>query len=867
MQTINKNVYKQEINHYNENMCPSYGVLIPHSVISIGETMPPHPSPYRSHHVDSNYFEEKLRINSPEQIHCLAIEKGRKIYLSLSSNTNSNGLWHQTIIGQEILKKKYFYEGEDFSGFVSRVSSIFQDGSLGGSIGNAIENADFFLAGRSLYGAGSKGKFRATMSNCYIQPCPEDNIESIYDVAKQTARIFSMGGGCGVNLSKLRPRGAKVNNSAGTSTGSVSFIKLFDATGDIIGAHGRRAALLIGLNCDHPDIEEFMQVKQNNTEIQSANLSILFTNEFMQAVKNNADFTLRFDVQSTGEHIERVINAREFFLNFCASNHDYAEPGSLFIDRIRSYNLLSGYPSDLYHIDISNPCAEYLGSPYNACTLGSINLYNCVKNPFTPEGSIDKEKLANLVDAGVRALDEVLDYGYDMQPLPENKTCVDDWRAIGLGVFGMADMLIALGMRYGDERSLALIDDTMKFIFTQAIRTSSELAKVKGTFGKYEWKYVSKSPLLKLLDEDTVNLIKKHGLRNGSLISIAPTGTIGTMAGLSGGAEPLFQIRYQRTTHTLSLQKQYFMVYAKSVFDLMVYHGIDPETVTEEEIQARFPFVVTSHDIEPVDRVKMQGTMQRYVDNAISSTVNLKQEASIEDVFDLYMQAWETGCKGITVFRSGCKRDAILMAAPKAESSTKEQPEVKATEQKIVFNSIHPIKSAHLGEVEGKKVVKHTACVKNLYNHVYTDMNGNIVEVFTNTSQGCTSNIGTITRLASLCLRSGIAVYEVIAEMRSDHCAACASLKAKGNKVISNSCGTAIAEAIETVYKQNQIFPKDRTAVSETCATISGQLQIASGVEKINPGLLPCPKCGENTFMPEGRCGTCTNCLWNKCGE
>lgn len=786
---------------------------------------------------------------------------------TVTSNTNQNGSWHQTIVGQEILKKKYFYEGEDFKAFATRVTSIFEDKTLRPIIKTAIKNADFFLAGRSLYGAGSKGIFRATMSNCYIQPCPEDNIESIYDVAKQTARIFSMGGGCGVNLSKLRPRGAKVNNSAGTSTGSVSFIKLFDATGDIIGAHGRRAALLIGLNCDHPDIEEFMQVKQNNTEIQSANLSILFTNEFMEAVKNNDDFTLRFDVKSTGEHIEKVINAREFFLRFCASNHDYAEPGSLFIDRIRSYNLLAGYPSDVYHIDISNPCAEYLGSPYNACTLGSINLYNCVKNPFSKESSVDKEKLACLVDAGVRALDEVLDYGYDMQPLPENKICVDDWRAIGLGVFGLADMLIALGIRYGEESSLDVIDDTMKLIFTQAVRTSSELAKIKGTFGKYDWKYVSKSPLLALLDDETVNLIEKQGLRNGSLLSIAPTGTIGTMAGLSGGAEPLFQIRYQRTTHTLSLQKQYFTVYAKSVYDLMIYHGIDPETITVEEIQEQFPFVVTSHDIDPVGRVKMQGTMQRYVDNAISSTVNLKQEASIDDVYDLYLQAWESGCKGITVFRSGCKRDAILVAAPKVESASKEQQEIKVSEQKIIFNSIHPIKSAHLGEVEGKKVVKHTACVKNLYNHVYTDVNGNIVEVFTNTSQGCTSNIGTITRLASLCLRSGIAVYEVIAEMRSDHCAACASLKAKGNKVISNSCGTAIAEAIETVYKQNQSLYKDRNAIQETCATTSQQLQANSSAEKTNTGLLACPKCGENTFMPEGRCGTCTSCLWNKCGE
>lgn len=787
-----------------------------------------------------------------------------------NSNTNFSGAWHKTVIGQEILAKKYFHAGEDFDLFVSRVASIFQDDQLSADLANAIREADFFLAGRSLYGAGSKHNFRATMSNCYIMPCPEDNIESIYDVAKQIARIFSMGGGCGVNLSKLRPRGAKVNNSAGTSTGSVSFIKLFDTTGDIIGAHGRRAALLIGLNCDHPDIEEFMEVKQNNTAIQSANLSILFTDEFMQAVKNGTNFTMRFDVESTGEHIEKTINAREFFLKFCESNHDYAEPGSLFIDRIRTYNLLAGYPKEIYHIDISNPCAEYLGSPYNACTLGSINLYNCVKSPFTEEACIDMAKLADLVATGVKALDEVLDYGYDMQPLPENKTCVDDWRAIGLGIFGMADMFIALGVRYGNSDTRRILEDIMRFIFRQAVKTSVELAKVKGAFKKFQWDYVKESPMLDLLDEETIRAIERYGLRNGTLLSIAPTGTIGTMAGLSGGAEPLFQIRYQRTTHTLSLQKQYFTIYAKSVYDLLVHHGIDPEHISDEEIKERFPFVVTSHDINPLDRVKLQATMQHYVDNAISSTVNLKQEATVEDVYDLYMQAWESGCKGITVFRSGCKRDAILVATSTAQKSAEV---AKEAPKSIAFNSIHPVKSADLGEVDGKKVVKHTACVKNLYNHVYTDANGNIVEVFTSSSQGCTSNIGTITRLASLCLRSGVAVEEVVAEMRSNYCAACASLKAKGNTDISNSCGTAIAEAIDTVYKHNlrramcdskqpglPLQTEACAAQTEACATSLVKVQM-------DLGLLPCPSCGEKTFLPEGRCGTCTNCLWNKCGE
>ncbi len=578
------------------------------------------------------------------------------------SNTNRNGLWHQTLVGQEILNKKYFHRQEDFSSFVARVSGIFQDGSLRSAIAEALENADFFLGGRSLYGAGSKGLFKSTMSNCYIQPCPEDNLESIYDVAKQTARIFSRGGGCGVNLSKLRPRGARVNNAAGASTGAVSFITLFDATGNIIGAHGRRAALLIGLNCDHPDVEEFMAAKQNNTSLRSANLSILFTDAFMRAVKDGEAFTLRFDVEATGEHIEKVLDARAFFRRFCQSNYDYAEPGALFIDRIRSYSLLAGYPDELYHIDIANPCAEYHGAAYNACTLGSINLYNCVKAPFTREACLDRERLRRMADVGVRALDEVLDYGYDMQPLPENKAAVRDWRAIGLGVFGLADMLIALGLRYGEPASFTLLEDALRLIFSQAVKTSVELAKTKGPFGKYDAQYVLRSPLLKLLDDETVESVRRHGLRNGSLLAIAPTGTIATMAGLSGGAEPLFQIRYRRTTHALSEQKQYFTVYGKAVYDLLVHNGLDPDSISDAEIQERFPFVVTAHDIAPADRIRLQSTLQRYVDNAISSTVNLRRDATVDDVYALYMLAWEAGCKGVTIFRSGCRREAILMA-------------------------------------------------------------------------------------------------------------------------------------------------------------------------------------------------------------
>lgn len=773
------------------------------------------------------------------------------------SNTNFGGRWYETLAGHEITTKKYFHDGEDFEAFAKRVSGIFSNAELRKIMKTALYRADFFPAGRSLYGAGSKGKFKASMSNCYILPSPEDNIESIFEIAKKMARIFSYGGGCGVSLSKLRPKGARVYNAAKTSTGAVSFMEIYDAAGNVIGANNRRAALLIGLDCSHPDIEHFLEVKKNNTKIQSANISILFNDEFMEAVRDNKEYTLRFDVETTGEKISKVINAREFFLKFARANYDWAEPGCLFMDRIRSHNLLAGYPADEYYIEISNPCAEYLGNAYNACNLGSINIYNAVKNPFTKEAAIDFDYLAKAVQTGIRALDEILDYGYDMQPLPENKKCIEDWRAVGLGVFGLADAFIALGVRYGSPESIALVDELMNKIMYNALTTSNQLAKEKGAFKKFNFEYIKQSPIIQMYPQLLAD-IEKYGLRNGSLLSIAPTGSIATMSGLSGGIEPLFQLSYERTTHALQKEQKYFKVVAKSVADLLGHNGIDIEKITNEQIREQFPYVVATHDIDPLERVELQAAMQKYVDNAISSTVNLKQEATVEDVFNVFYTAWAKGCKGITVFRSGCERAAILISEPEK----KDIPPISNPAEGIHFDSIAPIKSTDLGDVSGSKVVKHTACVKNLYNHVYKNDTGHIVEVFTSASQGCSSNIATITRLASLCLRSGIGVQEIIAEMKASHCSACATLKAKGDMSVSNSCGTAIAEAIEAVYKlegNSLAKTKNNNGSAKPIA-----VNAANKSEEDN-GLLPCPQCGEKTLRPEGRCFTCSNCLWTKC--
>lgn len=749
------------------------------------------------------------------------------------SNTNKTQQWYKTEVGSQVTSKKYFHEGEDFDAFTDRVSGIFQDKALAAKVKQGLYSASFFPAGRSLYSAGSKGKFKASMSNCYILPSPEDSTDSINSTIANMDNIFKFGGGVGINISNLRPRGAKVMNSAKTSTGAVSFMPKFDVSASVIGSNNRRAALIIGLNCDHPDIEEFLEVKRNNTAIQSANISILFTDEFMEAVEAKADYELKFTVEATGEVIAKTINAYELFWKFCEAQHNWAEPGALFIDTVRRNNLMSGYPLDQYRIDCSNPCAEYVGSAYNACNLASINLYNIVEAPFTSDAKINYEYFTELIETGVRALDEILDYGLDMQPLPENRQAVTDYRAIGLGIFGLADMLIALGIRYGSPESLKVIDEIMDHMQVTAITESAMLSKEKGSFAKYDYELIAKSRMFQGLPYELKDLIKEHGLRNNSVLSIAPTGSLATMAGISSGVEPLYQVSYERTTHALEKEGKFFKVFAKSVEHLLKYEGFNDKNIAafdNAKIKEMFPFVVDAYDVTPSERIAVQATMQKYVDNAISSTLNMKESSTVQDVFDAYLQAWCSGCKGLTIFRENCERIAIL-SKPKEIA---EQPKL---------NHITPVKRRSVGKTSGNTMVKHTACSPNIYVTVNTQ-DDNVFEVFTNSSQGCQSNINTITRMASLALRSGVKVEEVVKELRSNTCSACTVVKSKGNKGVSVSCGAAIAEAIEETYLDTQ--PVEY--ITEDCTEF-----------------LPCPECGELTMLSSAKCPTCSSCGFSKC--
>lgn len=576
--------------------------------------------------------------------------------------------WYDNEISRGILEAKYYHEGETTpQQFIDRVSSIFK-GDFRERMKKYITDGDFSPAGRTLYAAGSRGKFKVSMSNCYILPSPEDNLESIFHSNYEIARIFSYGGGIGINISNLRPAGSRVHNVARTSTGAVSFMKIFNTTGEVISQNGRRGAQMVGLNCSHPDIYEFLHIKQNEEKLSSMNISILFTDEFMEAVRDDKEYTLRFHAESTGENIERTIRARDFFREFCETQWDWGDPGALFSDRLNDYHLLAGY--DEYQIEITNPCGEFGGNAYNACNLGSINLYNMIDDKFGNAPFLNEEKFKQAVYDGIIALDEIVSYGYETQPLDENRTCIDDWRSLGLGLFGVADALVAMKLAYGSREASAFMENVMKIMLLSALRSSCDRAKMKGTFGCYRREATEKSPIIQMVKELDGGLyedIRTYGLRNGTLLAIAPTGTISLLMGsFSGGCEPLYKISYERSTHKMEEVNGSFRVYAHSVKDLLRYHYL-PLTLTDDEIREKFPWVIESHDISFMDRVAMQAVMQKYVDNSISSTVNLKNDATPEDIWNIYLAAWESGCKGITVFRDGCRRGNILGVAAKEE--------------------------------------------------------------------------------------------------------------------------------------------------------------------------------------------------------
>lgn len=741
-------------------------------------------------------------------------------------------------LGADIWYKKYQFDNETFDQWLNRVSGGDE------KLKRQIIDKKFLLGGRILANRGLPQKgVKVTYSNCYVITPPDDSIEEIFDCAKKLARTYSYGGGCGVDLSNLSPRGAKVNNTAKETSGSVSFMDLYSLVTGLIGQNGRRGALMLSLSCDHPDLEEFIGIKQNTDKVTKANISIRVTDRFMAAVKNKEKYTLSFTRLETGETITKEVDAYSIFHKICESNWNWAEPGMLWWDRIENWNLLSC--DDSFHYAGTNPCAEEPLPPGGSCLLGSINLSEFV----TKDKQFDFDDFANTVDISVKALNNVLDEGLPLHPLKEQRESVSDWRQIGLGIMGLADMLIKMNIRYGSEESINICDLIGQKMTYQALKTSAELAKVIGHYPKYHPEAVMSSVFF---SKHIGDIDVSCGLANSQLLTIAPTGTLSTMIGISGGIEPIFANYYTRKTESLHGHDEYYKVYTPIVKKYMDENNIDDDSDLPD-------FFVTAQTLDYTERIKMQAVWQKHIDASISSTVNVPNDFTVEQVEDLYMKAWEAGLKGVTIFRDGCSRAGILTLDD--DKNKKEVP------QKLERGMIIKVDNNTVGRE--RHLV--TGCGTLHCSAFFDPDTGDLLECFLNkgSSGNCLCNITGISRMVSLAARAGVDVYTIADQLRS--VPACPSYTVrtatKHDTSKGNSCPVAIANALLDMYKeiQDDIFDADEEyeVVSHKVVevTTSDDELVKVPKEKNKP---KCPECGGELLF-EGGCCTCKDCGYSRC--
>lgn len=733
-------------------------------------------------------------------------------------------------LGIDIWTKKYQFENETFDEWLDRVSGGDED------VKRLIIEKKFLFGGRILANRGlDKKGVKITLSNCYVLTPPNDSIESIFECAGKLARTYSYGGGVGIDISKLAPRDAKVRNTAKKTSGAVSFMDLYSLITGLIGQSGRRGALMISLACDHPDIEEFIEIKNDLNRVTKANISIRITDKFMNAVENNEDFLLSFHRNETDETITKTINARELFHKICQNNWNMAEPGMLFWDRIENWNLLS--EDENFHYAGTNPCAEEPLPEGGSCLLGSINLSEFVKE----NKSFDYIDFRKTVNIAVMALNKVLDEGLPLHPLQKQRDSVRDWRQIGLGIFGLADMLIKMGVRYGSQEAVALCDYIGFEMADEAIGTSSILAKIKGVYPKYSSGAVLNSEYLKYNSaRDTYDCVIRYGLNNSQLLTIAPTGSLSSMLGVSGGIEPIFANYYTRKTESLHSRDEYYKVYTPIVEQYMKEHGITDDSMLPD-------FFVTAQTLNYQERIEMQAIWQKHIDASISSTVNVPNSFTVEDTEDLYMSAWKMGLKGVTIFRDGCERAAVLNTneIQTDEAETELETELKRGEIIATDDNIIGLK---------RKLM--TGCGSLHCQAFFDPNNGELREIYLSkgSTGGCNNFMIGLSRMISAAARAGVSLDDIVDQLMST--GACPSYAKRGQSK-GSCCPMAIGYALKDMHKQfNEIISTQTTRIEnkidETNKTNNEDKKVV------------CPECGEQLFH-DGGCILCRSCGWSKC--
>ncbi|SFC63103.1 adenosylcobalamin-dependent ribonucleoside-diphosphate reductase [Tropicimonas isoalkanivorans] len=512
----------------------------------------------------------------------------------------------------------------------------------------ALEDFKFLPAGRITAGAGT-GR-AVTLFNCFVMGTIPDSMGGIFDMLKEAALTMQQGGGIGYDFSTIRPRGADVKGVAADASGPLSFMDVWDAMcRTIMSAGSRRGAMMATMRCDHPDIDAFITAKSDPARLRMFNMSVLVTDAFMDAVKADGPWELVFDGK-----VYHTVEARDLWNRIMQATYDYAEPGVIFIDRINQMNNLAYCET----IAATNPCGEQPLPPYGACLLGSINLARLVDRPFEDAAEVDEAALDDLVATAVRMMDNVVDTS--RFPLPQQAEEARTKRRIGLGVTGLADALLMVGLRYGSEEAARQTSRWLHRIARAAYMASVQLAREKGAFPLFDAEKYLASGTLQHMDEDVRESIRTHGIRNALLTSIAPTGTISLYAGnVSSGIEPVFAYSYTRKV----LQKDGSRT-EEEVVDYAVQ--LWRETFGDRELPEHF---VNAQTLAPADHVRMQAAAQQWVDSSISKTINVPEDIPFDAFKDVYLQAWETGCKGCTTYRPNAVTGSVLSVSDQPEKT------------------------------------------------------------------------------------------------------------------------------------------------------------------------------------------------------
>jgi ribonucleoside-diphosphate reductase alpha chain len=697
----------------------------------------------------------------------------------------------------------------------------------------ALRDFRFLPAGRILSGAGTDR--HVTLFNCFVMGDIADDLGSIFDNLREAALTMQQGGGIGYDFSILRPKGSPVKGVGADASGPLSFMDVWDAMcRTIMSAGARRGAMMATMRCDHPDIEDFIAAKRQAGRLRNFNLSVLATDPFMAAVDADADWPLMF-----GGRTYKTLRARDLFDSITRATYDYAEPGVIFIDRINARNNLAYCET----IHSTNPCGEQPLPPYGACLLGSINLARLVRSPFTPAAHLDEAELTQLVGTAVRMLDNTIDAsGF---PLEEQRQEATAKRRIGLGMTGLADALMMVGLRYGSQEAAEQAGEWARQISRAAYMASARLAQEKGAFPLFDRDAYLAGETIRELDEDVRAAIAEHGIRNALLTSVAPTGTISLVAdNVSSGVEPVFALAYTRKVLQPDGTRTEEEV---SDYALRRFRALFGETAPLPDT------FVTAQDLTPAEHVRMQAAVQRYVDSAISKTVNVPEDIGFEAFQAVYLDAYRSGCKGCTTYRPNAITGSVLEVKPPAPAVAQEgvPPPGAGTTDLMV----RPEKM--VGATYKLRWPDSEHAMYVTVNDIELDGARRPFEVFVNSKNlEHYAWVVALTRMISAVFRRGGEVAFVAEELKQ-------VFDPRGGQWMHGRYVGSLVAAIGDIIERHMI--ETGFLVRESAPSLKPAAPVTGTVTAAQLGPL-CPKCSQPGLVHEAGCLSCVHCGWSKCG-